>query len=65
MHEVWDVVCGMRGDTVRWQSAATHEGFTYYFCCDGCRGAFERSPEYHLENFRETHPDVEPGVARA
>lgn len=65
MDKVWDVVCGMQGDTVRWQSSARFEGRIYYFCCDGCRGAFERSPRYHLDNFRESHPDIEPGLSQA
>lgn len=62
MAEVWDVVCGMKGDSERWRSVTEYQGKRYYFCCDGCRGAFERSPEYHLENFAEEHPGVEPGV---
>lgn len=62
MAEVWDVVCGMKGDTDRWDASVVYQGKRYYFCCRGCRGAFERSPEYHLENFREEHPEVEPGL---
>ena len=65
MTQVWDVVCAMSGDSVRWTSSADYQGKTYYFCCDGCKGAFERSPEYHLDNFRESHPDVEAGIAKA
>ena len=59
---VWDVVCGMRDDEGKWSSKAEYQERVYYFCCDGCKGAFERSPEYHLENFREDHPDVEPST---
>jgi len=58
---VWDVVCGMQGDDEKWSSKTEYEGEVYYFCCDGCKGAFERSPEYHLENFREEHPGLKPG----
>ena len=49
-----------------WKSTQTRplsrclEGKTYYFCCHGCQGAFEKSPEYHLENWQEEHPGVEP-----
>jgi len=58
---VWDVVCGMQGDTGKWNSRTEYERKIYYFCCDGCKGAFERSPEYHLENFGEEHPGVDAG----
>ena len=61
MTETWDVVCGMKGDTDKWKSKVGYRGRTYYFCCDGCKGAFEKSPEFHLENFREEHPEVVPG----
>jgi len=60
MEKVWDVVCGMQGDTEKWKSKSEHQGKSYHFCCDGCKGAFERSPEYHLQNFQEEHPGVEP-----
>jgi YHS domain-containing protein len=40
--------------------SAEYEGRTYHFCCTGCKGAFERSPEYHLENWRAEHPGVDP-----
>lgn len=60
MEKVWDVVCGMQGDTVKWKSRSDYKGKAYYFCCDGCKGAFERSPDYHLQNFKEEHPGVEP-----
>lgn len=64
MAMVWDVVCGMQGDDEEWISTAAYQGKVYYFCCDGCKGAFERSPDYHLENFREEHPGLEPGASR-
>jgi YHS domain-containing protein len=25
-----------------------HKGITYFFCCVGCRSAFERDPAVHL-----------------
>ena len=65
MNQIWDVVCGMQGDTHSWQASCEHKGRSYHFCCAGCRGAFERSPEYHLDNFKESHPDIEPGLIRA
>ena len=57
---VYDVVCGMSAPLGEWQSKAEYNGTTYYFCCDGCKGAFLKSPAYHLENFAEEHPGVEP-----
>jgi YHS domain-containing protein len=60
MAEVWDVVCGMKGNRVQWSSRSEVRGKDYYFCCDGCKGAFERAPEYHLQNFAEEHPGVDP-----
>ncbi len=59
MAKAYDVVCGMEVDTES-AVAAEYEGKTYYFCCEGCKGAFERSPAYHLENWAEEHPGVEP-----
>lgn len=60
MAKVWDVVCGMSAEMGTWTSHTEYQGKTYYFCCDGCKGAFERSPEYHLESFAEEHPGVDP-----
>lgn len=59
MAQAYDVVCGMTVDTESAKSAE-YEGKTYYFCCDGCKGAFLRSPEYQLETWAEEHPGVEP-----
>jgi YHS domain-containing protein len=61
MGKVWDVVCGMQGDEEDWNSRTEYKGEVYYFCCDGCKAAFERSPEYHLQSFQEEHPDLNPG----
>lgn len=62
MTTTYDVVCGMQVDPASAESAQ-HGGKTYYFCCDGCKGAFERSPDYHLENWAEEHPGVDPTPA--
>lgn len=58
--KVYDVVCGMSTEKGKWAASSVHEGKTYYFCCNGCKGAFEKSPEYHLGNFAEEHPGVDP-----
>ncbi|HEX9797440.1 MAG TPA: YHS domain-containing protein [Anaerolineales bacterium] len=62
MGTAYDVVCGMTVDPASAPSAE-HEGKTYYFCCHGCQGAFERAPEYHLQSWKEEHPDVDPTTA--
>ncbi len=59
MAKAYDVVCGMEVDAAS-APKAEYQGTTYYFCCDGCKGAFEKSPEYHLENWAEEHPGASP-----
>jgi xanthine dehydrogenase accessory factor len=39
-----DVVCGMTVPADDTSRPLVHEGVTYYFCCPGCRAAFEKSP---------------------
>lgn len=43
-----DVVCGMRMSRKTAATACTHDGRTYYFCCDMCRQAFEENPDRYL-----------------
>lgn len=62
MTKAYDVVCGMEVETSSTHKAE-YEGKTYYFCCGGCQGAFERSPAYHLENWAQEHPDLDPTPA--
>ena len=57
---VYDVVCGMSAPLGEWTDSAEYNSKTYYFCCDGCMSAFQKSPEYHLENFAEENPGVDP-----
>jgi YHS domain-containing protein len=49
MAQVWDVVCGMTTELGNWQSKSEYKGKTYYFCCDGCKGAFEKAAAYYIE----------------
>jgi xanthine dehydrogenase accessory factor len=60
MMMVYDVVCGMTAPLGEWTDTSEYQGKTYYFCCDGCKGAFEKSPDFHLENWAEEHPGVDP-----
>jgi xanthine dehydrogenase accessory factor len=39
--EAVDPVCGM---TVAARDPVEHDGVAYYFCCPGCRAAFEQEP---------------------
>jgi Cu+-exporting ATPase len=44
-----DPVCGMSVDTASPAGgSATHDGTTYYFCCDRCREQFVKDPARHL-----------------
>jgi xanthine dehydrogenase accessory factor len=47
-----DPVCGMAVETGPGSLQVEHDGVTYYFCCAGCRQAFERDPEAYRK--RET-----------
>lgn len=42
--EATDPVCGMRVEVATARHVAEHEGEAYYFCCAGCKRAFEREP---------------------
>jgi xanthine dehydrogenase accessory factor len=51
-----DPVCGM-AVTAASSRPVRYEGTDYYFCCAGCRQAFERDPGAYVT--RETHADKE------
>jgi xanthine dehydrogenase accessory factor len=44
-----DPVCGMTVP-VAGSATAVHNGRTLYFCCEGCRGLFESTPEVFASN---------------
>ena len=46
--EATDPVCGMTVATAS-GLALRHDGADYYFCCAGCRQAFEQDPDAYLE----------------
>lgn len=62
MAKAYDVVCGMEVDTES-ASQAEYQGKRYFFCCDGCKGAFLRSPDFHLESWEQDHPGVDTSPA--
>jgi xanthine dehydrogenase accessory factor len=47
--EAVDPVCGMTVAVAGATETYVHEGVTYYFCCAGCRGRFERDPAQYVE----------------
>ncbi len=52
---VKDPVCGMEMDpkTAAWKSE--YLGKTYYFCCNGCKSAFDRNPQKFTGTEQEPH----------
>jgi xanthine dehydrogenase accessory factor len=44
-----DPVCGMAVTAGPGTLSLQHEGVTYYFCCGGCRQAFEKDPAAYLK----------------
>ena len=50
--EAVDPVCGMTVATNRSSFPLEHQGVTYYFCCAGCRQAFEADPAAYLKESR-------------
>jgi YHS domain-containing protein len=50
-----DLVCG--ADIKVSEAAAVSEfnGSTYYFCCPGCKHAFDREPEKYLAPVAPAH----------
>jgi P-type Cu+ transporter len=40
-----DPVCGMDVDERKGSATSQHKGQTYYFCCKGCKAAFDKDPE--------------------
>jgi xanthine dehydrogenase accessory factor len=43
-----DLVCGMTVAADETGRPLEHEGKTYYFCCPGCRAAFEKDPAAYI-----------------
>jgi YHS domain-containing protein len=44
IEEAIDPVCGMTVEVGSARHQMDHDGTTYYFCCPGCRTAFEKDP---------------------
>jgi len=41
-------VCGMPVEVAGARHTARHDGRDYYFCCPGCKRAFEAEPEKYV-----------------
>ncbi|HEY5611796.1 MAG TPA: heavy metal translocating P-type ATPase, partial [Thermoanaerobaculia bacterium] len=41
---VKDPVCGMRVDPATAKASSTHDGQTYFFCCEHCKAKFDADP---------------------
>ncbi len=39
-----DPICGMQVDEKTAKAKSDYMGKTYYFCCNGCKKAFDTSP---------------------
>jgi len=58
-----DPVCGMTVPADESSRPYEYDGVTYYFCCPGCRRAFERDPSAYLsaeEAYRPSIPTQPP-----
>jgi len=48
-----DPVCGMEVEIATAEHMSEHEGEIYYFCCGGCKGAFEKVPHKYAERAKK------------
>jgi YHS domain-containing protein len=44
-----DPVCGMEVDEKNAAATAEYQGKTFYFCCNGCKAKFDKSPQQYLK----------------
>jgi P-type Cu+ transporter len=43
-----DPVCQMDVEETPETPSSVYKGTTYYFCCDGCKQAFDRNPDQYV-----------------
>ncbi len=46
---VKDPVCNMDVDPEKARASTEYQGKTYYFCCPGCKNAFEKDPQQYVK----------------
>ena len=44
-----DPVCKMQVDEKKAAATSVYKGKTYYFCAEGCKKTFDKSPEKYVE----------------
>jgi YHS domain-containing protein len=44
-----DLVCGMSVDPKRAAGQSEFRGKTYYFCSKGCKQAFDKEPDWYID----------------
>ena len=44
-----DPICKMQVEEKKAAATSVHKGKTYYFCAEGCKKAFGKSPEKYVE----------------
>jgi P-type Cu+ transporter len=42
-----DPICGMEVVEVNAAAVSEYNGKTYYFCCEGCKEAFDENPQQY------------------
>lgn len=52
---VKDPVCGMDVDPKTSTLKSEYQGEIYYFCSQGCKGAFEKEPQKYLMAAEHSH----------
>src|SRR5215471_14392290 len=43
-----DPICGMAVDPAKTRHKSEHQGLVFYFCCAGCKEAFDKQPEKNI-----------------
>ncbi|HEX4413476.1 MAG TPA: heavy metal translocating P-type ATPase [Lacipirellulaceae bacterium] len=59
-----DPVCHMRVDKPSAKHKLTHDGITYYFCCQSCQNKFAADPDRYLSSETSGHNDDSHGHGR-
>lgn len=58
--EALDPVCGMAVQIATAQHQVEHNDQTFYFCCEGCKNAFEQNPGQYLDQPTPTGEAIDP-----
>jgi xanthine dehydrogenase accessory factor len=58
--EAIDPVCGMTVPVEGAEYRTEHNGQTFYFCCEGCKVAFEQNPDQYLDKPTPAGEAIDP-----